>query len=207
MVRNAALFALVLSVFSISSLAQNVPFPQQQPRMGGSTFSAHELPTSLSGTVVSADNKPLKDVRVDLRDGNGSTLFSVYTNASGMFEFGQVHNGAYEVVATSGLEQTQQRVEMAAMPTTISLRLPVRSTAADGNPGNSVSVAEYRVPAKAREELKKGREASIKGNIAEAEKHDARALEIYPQYADALTLSAILKMDANDPAGAVADLQ
>jgi tetratricopeptide (TPR) repeat protein len=87
------------------------------------------------------------------------------------------------------------------------LRVPVSSTPTDGNPGNAVSVAQYKVPAKAREELKKATEASIKGKNEEAEKHIAKALEIYPRYADAITQRAILKLSANDPTGAVTDLQ
>jgi len=170
-------------------------------------FSSADAGSSLTGAVMSSDNKPLKDVRVDLRDSNGSNVNSVYTNAAGMFEFPQVHSGTYEVVATSGLAETQQRVEMDRMPSSINLRLPIQSTPSDGRPGNSVSVAQYRVPAKAREELQKARDNSIKGKNAEAEKHVAKALEIYPKYADALTLRAILKMDASDRPGAVADLQ
>jgi len=170
-------------------------------------FSSRGMSSSLNGTVMSADNRPLKDVQVDLRDANGSTLNSVYTNAAGMFEFSQVNSGLYDVVATSGLEQTHQRVEMDRMPTAINLRMAVRSTPSDGNSANSISVAQYRVPAKARDELKTARAASLKGKNAEAEKHLAKALEIYPKYADALTLRAILKMDSNDRPGAVADLQ
>lgn len=170
-------------------------------------FSSRDMSSPLSGTVMSSDNRPLRDVRVDLRDGNGSTINSVYTNAAGMFEFAQVHSGLYDVVATSGLEEAHQRVQMDTMPSAVNLRLPIQRTPSDGNPGNSVSVAQYKVPAKAREELKNAREATAKGKNSEAEKHLAKALEIYPKYADALALSAILKLDTNDQTGAVADLQ
>jgi len=208
MVRSAAVFALVLIVLSIGSLAQRDPsYEQQLQRPGGAMFSGRDFGGSLSGTVLSSDSKPLKDVRVDLRDTSGSTINSVYTNAAGMFEFSQVRSGLYEVVATSGLEQTQQRVEMDRMPSAVNLRLPVRSTPSDGNPANSISVAQYRVPAKARDELKSAREAAAKGKNDDADKHVAKALAIYPNYADALTLRAILKVDANDREGAVTDLQ
>lgn len=208
MVRSAAVVALVVVALSIGSLAQRDSI-YQQPSLhpGGNMFPGPDFGGSLSGTVLSSDSKPLKDVRVDLHDGSGSTINSVYTNAAGMFEFSQVHSGMYEVVATTGLEQAQQRVQMDRMPTAINLRLPVRSTPTDGNPANSISVAQYRVPAKAREELKSAREATAKGRNADAEKHLAKALDIYPKYADALALRAILKMDTNDREGALADLQ
>jgi tetratricopeptide (TPR) repeat protein len=68
-------------------------------------------------------------------------------------------------------------------------------------------VAQYRVPEKAREELRKAREASTKGRMDEALSRVAKALEIHPQYADALTFRAVLKLTTKDTAGAVLDLQ
>lgn len=96
---------------------------------------------------------------------------------------------------------------MGSFASSLRLRLPRSSTATDGNGNTSISVAQYRVPQKARDALKKAREASANGKNDEAQKQLARALEIYPKYADALTLRAILKMDEKDLPGAVADLQ
>lgn len=204
MFRRAALLTLVLVAMSIGLLAQR-DFTSQLP--GGNPFSSRDLGSSLYGTVLTPDNKPLKDVRVDLRDTNGSTINSVYTNVAGMFEFPQVRSGSYEVVAVSGLEEARQHVQMDKMPSGLNLRMPVQSTPNDNNAGNTISIGQLKVPAKARDELKSAREASIKGKNDEAEKHLVKALAIYPKYADALTLRAIFKMDANDHQGAVADLQ
>jgi len=169
--------------------------------------SAQDMFNSLSGTVTGMDNKPIKDVHVELRDSTGSTLSSAYTNSAGVFEFSAVRSGRYSVIATSGLEQVQEQVEVQRMPSTIILRLPLQRAANDGNPANSVSVAQYKVPAKARDELKKTQEALAKNKFDEAQKHVAKALEIYPKYADAVTLRAILKMDSQDQQGALTDLQ
>jgi tetratricopeptide (TPR) repeat protein len=43
--------------------------------------------------------------------------------------------------------------------------------------------------------------------VPEAQNHVAKALEIYPQYADALTMRAILKLAARNAEGAVQDLE
>ena len=205
MLRSAAAFTFLLVVLSTSSFAQrDSVYPVQRP--GGARFS-QEASSPLNGTVLAADNKPLRDVRVDLRDSNGATISSVYTNGAGMFEFPQVASGHYEVVAVAGLEEIQQWIEMDRMPAAVSLRLPVHTSPSDGGLANSISVAQYKVPSKARDELRSAREASAKGKNADAEKHVARALEMYPKYADALALRAILKLDANDRTGAVADLQ
>lgn len=205
MVCRVVLLPLALIAFSICSVAQMNGMYQRpgDPPM----LHARDSMTAISGTVLTADGTPLKDAHVELRDGNGTMVSSTYTNAAGSFEFVQVRSGLYEVVATAGLQQVQERVDSSRLPSTLQMRLPVSSRPNDGNPSTSVSVAEYRVPQKAREELKKARDACEKGKHDEAEKHVEKALEIYPRYADALTLRAILKMDTRDDEGAIADLQ
>jgi tetratricopeptide (TPR) repeat protein len=84
--------------------------------------------------------------------------------------------------------------------------MPVNNQPEAGNTGNTVSVAQYRIPEKARNEFQKAQEASTKLNFDDARKHVERALELCPNYADALTLRAVLNLASNTPA-AVADLQ
>jgi Tfp pilus assembly protein PilF len=204
MYRKAALSTLALIIFSGLSLAQSSQFPAQQRGMSNS----HDAFNSLSGSVRSADDKPLKDVRVELREADtGNAVGSVYSNASGNFEFSHLRTGIYEVVATSGLQEVHDRVEITAMGNMVNLRLPISTVANDGNGRNTISVAQFKVPGKARDELKKAREAISKQKPEEAQKHLAKALEIYPKFADALTLRGILKLDSKDSDGAIADLQ
>lgn len=147
------------------------------------------------------------NVRVEIRGDNGSTVWSAYTDAAGNFDFSQVSSGMYSVVATSGTQQAQQRINVNGIEANVTLRLPVRSSAHDGNGATSVSVAQYKVPEKARSAFYKAQEASIHGKIDEAQRQLEKALDIYPEYADALTLRAILKMADNDVSGAMTDLQ
>lgn len=205
MVRRAVVVPFALVVLSVCSLAQMDPMYQRPS--GPSMANSHESAVSINGTVLTADGKPLKDAHVELRDASGSIVTATYTNAGGSFEFAQVRSGIYEIVATSGLQQAQQRIDSNRMMVSVELRLPVSSAPGDGNPANTVSVSQYKVPGKARDELKKARDASEKGKNDEAEQHLAKALEIYPKFADALTLRAILKMDSKDENSAIADLQ
>jgi len=204
-----AVLSLGFVVFSICGAAQMDPFspPRLGPPNPHDQAMAHEMFNSLSGSVVSADNKPLENVHIEIRSGNGSTLYSAYTNSSGTFEFQQISSGTYDVVASSGIAQAQQRIDVNGMPSNIVLRMPVRTTADDGNGRSSVSVSQYQVPEKARVALQKAREANAKGKREEAQKQLDKALEIDPRYADALTFRGVLKMDANDLPGAIADLQ
>ena len=54
-----------------------------------------------------------------------------------------------------------------------------------GGEGNSISVTSLQVPPGARKEFEKAREASLKNKTADAQKHVAKAIELYPKYAAA----------------------
>jgi tetratricopeptide (TPR) repeat protein len=211
MVLRAVVLAIVLAGLSASSRAQIGPLGQNGPYPGGhSTWNSPARDSnSISGSVFSADNQPLGNVRVELRDGTtGTVLGSSYTGAGGSFEFRQLAQGRYEIVAFSGLQQAQERVEVNSMATSVNLRLPTANVPPnDGNGRQTVSVAQYKVPHAAREELRKAREAGLKNKVDEAQHHLQKALELDPDYADALTLRAILKLDVKDSEGAVNDLQ
>ncbi|MGE5324348.1 MAG: carboxypeptidase regulatory-like domain-containing protein [Actinomycetota bacterium] len=160
---------------------------------------------TLDGTVVNAmTSKPISNARVELRDRNGSVVSSSYTNAAGGFNFGSVPQGLYRVVALLGISQAEERVDVSAFRTSVNLRMAVNNSQA-GITGNTISVAQYKVPEKARNEFQKAQEAGAKLKLDDARKHLARALELAPNYADALTLRAILNL-SSDPHGAIQDL-
>jgi hypothetical protein len=209
MVYRAVVVFIGLLGFSALSLAQDIPM-MPPPGQHGSTSLAGptRYSNSLSGSVLGPNNQPVHDVRVELRDSHGLVVTSTVTGGGGEFEFRQVPLGMYQIIAFSGLETAEARIEVSSLNGPISLRLSgPKAPPHDNASRNSISVAQYQVPDKAREELKKAREASLKGKIEETQAHLAKALEIYPQYADALTLRAILKLGDRDSEGAVADVQ
>lgn len=205
--RTALFVLLALIGSSICSLAQ-------RPAMGlpssSMPHSPYDSPTrdngAITGTVHDMQNNPLKDVRVELTDGSGVVLNSAYTNSSGNFEFSRVASGSYTVVATAGLQQTSERVEASGWSNTVFIRMPVSNKPEDGVDGNAVSVAQYKVSGKARDEYRKAHEAMQKEKLEEAGKHLAKALEISPNFADALTLRAILELNHQQSEAAMADL-
>jgi tetratricopeptide (TPR) repeat protein len=151
-------------------------------------------------------SKPVKDARVDLTDGNGLVVSSAYTNSSGSFEFSNITPGMYTVVASSGMAQSSERIEANSWAAMVALHLPIDNKPQDGVQGQSVSVAQINVPKKAREEFSKAREALEKEKTDDGTRHLAKALSIYPNYADALTLRAVLSLNHKDPEAAIADL-
>jgi len=164
--------------------------------------------SSVTGTVSGTDNKPIKDARVEIRSTDTNALVSAtYTNTSGSFEFLQVVPGSYHIVAYSGLDQAEDRLEVGSMHTIITLRMFSNAPPVEGSSNARISVAEYQIPQKARDELDKAKDALHDKKTEEAHKHLTKALEISPTYSDALTMSGIMKMDAGDVSGATADVQ
>jgi len=161
---------------------------------------------SVSGTVQDMHNHPLKDVRVELTNANGVVVNSAYTSVSGNFEFSHVPPGSYTVLATSGLQQSSEHVEANTWTSMVAIHMQTADKPEDGVAGNAISVAQYKVPGKARDEYRKAHEEMEKGKLEEAGKHLGRALEIYPDYADALTLRAVLELNQHNSDSAMADL-
>jgi tetratricopeptide (TPR) repeat protein len=131
---------------------------------------------------------------------------SAYTGPSGRFEFSRLAPGSYTVVATSGLQQASERVDASNFSNSVNVRIQGAGKPTDGLDGNSISIAQYRVPAKAREAYQKAHEDVEKGKMDDAHKHLAKALELCPNYAEALTLQAVLALNQKDSQSAVADL-
>ena len=208
MVSRAVIFlssTLVLSFFCAAQDPPRFPIPgaPSDPR---NQLSTTRYSNSITGSVRAADNRPLGNIRVELRDNTGNMVNTVSTGLGGEFEFRQVAQGTYRVIAVSGVDQAEERVEVTAWSTPVNLRLSGTKPPSPGERG-TISVGQYKVPERARDELRKAREASEKGKTEEAQTHVAKALEIYPNYADALTMRGILKLAARNAEGAVEDLQ
>ncbi|MGC2743694.1 MAG: tetratricopeptide repeat protein [Candidatus Angelobacter sp.] len=190
------------------SLPPQSPFPNQSAIPGanpGLTAGRNDN-RSITGVVQDNQNNGLNDVRVEITDASGSTVGASYTNPSGHFEFDRLSPGLYTVVATSGLQQASERVDATNFSNSVSVRMQGAGTPPDGVAGNSISIAQYRIPAKAREAYRKAHEAVEKGKLDDANKHLAKALELSPNYADALTLRAVLELNQRDSQSAIADL-
>jgi len=167
-----------------------------------------DLTGSITGTVRTAKGAPAADARIELHNAKTGELFtSGYTNAQGAFEFTNVPNGMYELTATSGLNEVREQLTVPAPPG-LSLMIADNSQGADAVPGESmVSVAQFKVPSKARQLLKKAQIAANKNKLEDVNKYLSQALEVYPRFAEALTFRGILKLDANQVSGAIDDLE
>ncbi len=200
MVHRTLVVVIALLVWSWTAAAQTHPGDRDNP---GPLSSG-----SISGTVRTSGGQPAQNVRIEVRSlGNGQVVSSTYTAPNGSFEIMNLASGPYEVHAIGGLNDTLERVDLHSGDSFVSLRLPQPDGAQAGDGGSTVSVAQYRVPSKARDVFHKAQKALDKQKYDQAEKLVDKALEIFPQYADALTLRALLRMDAGRQPEAIDDLQ
>jgi predicted Zn-dependent protease len=196
---RAPLLFLVIGCLALPAASQ-VLSPQSTRRAGA-------LGT-VTGSVRTADGKPIADARVELRDGmTGSVAASGYTNYGGTFEFQNIAGGNYEVVVSSGVDEARDRVSVQGDVANVNLRLAQLASDNTSGKDGTISVAQLKVPEKARDENKKAREAMQKRDVAGAWKHVNKALQITPQFAAALTTRALLELDDNKSDSAIADLE
>jgi len=197
---GAKLFTLMIITFAC--VAANA----QRPLMGGIGPQQQRIPTgSISGRIRAIDGNGVDNARVEVRGGAaGENVAATYTNNSGAFEIANLPPGDYEIVVTQGLEQIRDRVSVQNTATVIELRMA--GNPAPGN-GHTVSIAEMKIPEKARNHFRKADAAMRKGKYDEAAQEVEKALEAAPAYANALTLRAVLRLDSNQSQPALDDLQ
>lgn len=196
----------VIAVCNVCLLAQRPGFDPGSSMPHSPFGSPARENGNITGSVQDMQNNPLKDVRVELTSSNGVVVNSTYTSASGSFEFAHVQQGNYTIVATAGLQQSTERVEVGGFTTIVGMHIQTSNKPQDGVNGSAISVAQYKVPGKARDEYRKAREAMEKEKLEDAAKHLAKALEICPKYADALTLRAVLELNQHNSDAAMTDL-
>jgi tetratricopeptide (TPR) repeat protein len=195
-----SIVALIVLLFSSLSQAQQ---QFNRPNLHG----APEL-SSFSISVTTASGAPAENARVELRDiVTGQLVTSGYTNASGALELPGIQPTTYLVDVTHGLSEFKEKADMRIGDRNMAVRLPGGEDSEKVESANTVSVAQYKVPSKARSEYKKADEALHKGKKKECAEHLAKALEIYSNFAEALTLRGILNLDSHDSDKAVADIE
>jgi predicted Zn-dependent protease len=162
---------------------------------------------SLSGSVRTFDNQPVRDARVEIHMlGTGSSIISGYTLPNGSFEFPNVPPGTYEVVATVGMQEAREQVNVDHPDVSVQLRLP-GDAAAETSSSATVSVSQLKVPGKAKQLFAKAQEAFQKEKFDQCREKLAKALQIFPNYAQALTLRGLLALQDNQLDQASADLE
>jgi tetratricopeptide (TPR) repeat protein len=161
---------------------------------------------TIVGAVRTSDNHAAANVRVELEGAFLTTSPSAYTAADGSYELTDVPAGEYTVIARTGMQEARESIHINGGRTFLNLTFSSqRST--DNNHDATVSAAQLRVPRKAQDLLEKARDAINKGRMKDVASNIDKALAIYPQYADALTLRAALELQDNREQDARSDAE
>jgi Tfp pilus assembly protein PilF len=150
---------------------------------------------SISGHVSDNQRTPIRDLRVELLNEVDSVIQSTKTDGSGLFVFRKLSDGTFQVrVQTSGTSYASQtkRVEL-SRPSGFGVVFeevdfvlsPSQATPSAAKPG---VVFAQDVPEQARLQYQKAAELLQKGRRQEGVAALSKAIEIYPQYFDALEL-------------------
>lgn len=169
------------------------------------TTSAVTLTTSIAGAVHDMSGKPVNNARIEIIDpSSGRSLAVGYTTPTGRFEIDNLRSRDYELVASSGTIETRNHID--AGEHEVSVRLPINAPDAGSNP-SAVSVTQMNVPGKARQLLDKAEQAFRRSKIDDAFGFVQKALVCYPNYAKALILRGVLRMQKGDDKDAQPDLE
>jgi TolA-binding protein len=149
---------------------------------------------TISGHVSNDQHMPLADIRVELLDQLDSVIRTVKTDGSGLFVFRKLSDGTFQVrVQTSGTNYVSQtkRVDLARPHGfgATSEELEFVLTSNKGNTAKPGVVFVQEVPDAARKQYQKGSDLLEKSNRREEAFVALKsAVEIFPQYFDALEL-------------------
>lgn len=173
----------------------------------GSTAQDWAQTNNVRGTVCTMSGQPLGGALVQIRR-LGQTIAATWSNGDGSFVLSNLPAGQYEVVATSGLVEAHQLVDLHYGDGLVMLRVPYVPRAAKTIGGQAtVSVAQLKIPRAAQKYFQKAQHSLSRGRIEEARQQVDKALEAFPASAAALALRAVIQLQQDQPEPARQDAE
>ena len=142
----------------------------QQGRLPG-TVEPRARTFTVRGNLRFAHNeKPVENIKIELRRFSGDVAGTTFTRTNGEFEFGGLTTGQfYLIVEESGYESVRELVEVrSTSPLGVMVYLKKIATAPPEDTGNSVSALELGLPSKTRGNFRKGMDLLYSKNNAGA---------------------------------------
>jgi len=153
---------------------------------------------TIEGRVQTSDHHPISEVRVFLKNDSYSEIATTYTDGSGRFRFLNLMSGVYYIQIEPGalnFERQSQRVEAVAFTQRQSgggevfrVDFVVKPKETPGKYADKAVLFVQPVPDEARKEYANALKSLDKDDFARAVASLSRAIEIYPDYYDALEL-------------------
>lgn len=173
------------------------------------TPSSFQGRNSIEGRVTTPDHKGVENVHVFLLNDSYGERGQTYTDGSGRYQFRGLGTGNYYVQvdpAGTTYEKQTQRVEVNPFDPSgsggaeifrldIVLRLDKsansKSGIAEGQPGSAGVLFAQEVPASAKAAYERGAESLKKEDLKNAELELTHAIQIFPDYYDALDMLGV----------------
>jgi tetratricopeptide (TPR) repeat protein len=161
---------------------------------------------ALRGYVRNSTGQGVGNVRVSLLDENRQSLKTIFSDTTGQYEFRGVGRGVYylrvDLIGTI-YENAEQRIELVTLssstveePVMVDLMVrPKRNPANGAAPATSFSQS---VPEEAQKEYKRGLESSKANKAESAIASFKKAIELFPDYYDALEQLGNLYVEQRD---------
>ncbi|MEJ2006811.1 MAG: carboxypeptidase regulatory-like domain-containing protein [Acidobacteriota bacterium] len=145
---------------------------------------------SISGQVTTRDGAIIPfGVTVRLETNEGQLVAQQPADSSGHYEFDNIYKIDYHLVVSATGFQTAEReanLRHSGDNVTANFRLTPKNKTQE-NKGAVTSVAELKIPERARKEYRKGQRAFRAHHFSEAQRHFEQATQDYPCYARAQT--------------------
>jgi tetratricopeptide (TPR) repeat protein len=153
---------------------------------------------TLEGRVTSSSGRPLSDIRIMLKNGSYSEIASGLTDGSGRFRFLNLDSGNYYVEVEPGAtEYERQTARIAVIPFKqlpgrgeifrLDIVLsPRKSSNTLYGPTSNAVVFHQDIPEVAKKEYEHGMKSLDRGAFDGAAQSFKKAIELFPDYYDAL---------------------
>lgn len=157
--------------------------------------AAAQVPARLEGRVTAPGGRAVEGVRVTLLNDGYSPLRSVYTDAAGRFQFSLSQGAYYVEVEPESLpyKRQQQRVEINPSPFSkigelfrVDIQLVPIERGEKPNTTDTKVVFAQEVPKPAKDEFDRGTKLLKDGKADDAYAAFQKAIELFPDYYDAM---------------------
>ncbi|HKA16724.1 MAG TPA: tetratricopeptide repeat protein [Blastocatellia bacterium] len=166
--------------------------------------SSVQARNTIEGRVTTTDHRPLSELRVFLQNDAYSQIATAYTDGAGRFRFTNIASGIYYVQVEPGTlayDRQTQRVEARAfnerrggggevfrVEIVLKASEPSKTARTDAIPGNEAIHFYQSVPEPAKKEYTNGVKSLSKNDLKAAMTSLNRAIQMFPDYYDALEL-------------------
>jgi predicted Zn-dependent protease len=184
------IFSFGITVLLCSCTLTNLAVTQSDD---GDSPGRHQV--VIQGVALSAFNVPIPQLQISLRNVSNGNIVIQTSNSDGAFQF-IAPEGPYVLSAILGTDTATQKLHVVNEQRLVHLKMPARK-GVHFDDQSAVSVSQLKIPAAARKSLQDGVKASTRNKTKEAIDYTNRAIDLYPQFGEALAIRATLERNIN----------